>query len=224
MISPMSILLPVSGAALILLVGLPWWAAAVGAVALWIARAWLSSRFARLASTRKPRIDPFTLREPWRNYVKDAISSHKRFDRTLESVESGPLRDRMTEIGDRVERGVEECWEIARKGQQLTDARRSIDIASARRSASDPDGHPDLVAAAKSEVAAHERLAAREDTLRTSLEVLDARLDEAVARASEMATRATSVDDLSGITNAIDGVVGDLESLRIGLDTVDGIR
>jgi len=224
MISPLSILIPAAGAALAILIGLPWWSAIVIAVALWLAKAWASSRLAHLASTRKPRIDPFTLREPWRNFVKDALSSHSRFDRTLRNIDKGPLRDRMAEIGERVEHGVEECWEVARKGQQLTDARRSIGIASARRSASDSTGHPDLIAAAKSEIAAHQRLTQREDELKTSLEILDARLDESVARASEMATRVTDVDDLSGITNAIDGVVGDLETLRIGLNTVDGIR
>ena len=224
MISPVSVLLPLAGAALALAAGLPWWGALLVAILVLAGKAWASTRLARLTSSRGPRIDPFALREPWRNYVKDALGSQNRYQRTLEEVGDGPLKQRLTEIQRRVERGVEESWEVARKGQQLTDARRSIDVSSARRTADTPDGHPDLVAAAKSEIATHDRLNDREESVKTSLEVLNARLDEAVARAAEMATRTDSVDDLAGITDAIDGVVGDLESLRIGLDTVDGIR
>jgi len=224
MISPTSVLFPLAGAALALVAGLPWWAAMLVAIVAWMGKTWASARIAMLASSRGPRIDPFALREPWRNYVKDSLGSQTRFRRSLEKVGDGPLQLRLTEIGQRVDRGVEECWEVARKGQQLTDARRSIDVSSAQRTADAPDGHPDLIAAASSEIAAHQRLADREESVKTSLKVLNARLDEAVARVAEMATRTSAVDDLAGITNAIDGVVGDLESLRIGLDTVDGIR
>jgi len=224
MISPASVLLPLGGAALALFAGLPWWSAILVAAVVWSSKIGVSSLIARSQSSRGPRIDPFTLAEPWRNYVKDALGSRTRFRRALSGLEDGPLLVRLSEIGRRVDRGVEECWEVARKGHQLTDARRSINLADAKRSADTPGTHPDLVSAANSEIAAHQRLVTREESLKTSLEVLNARLDEAVARAAEMSTRADTLDDLADITNAIDGVVGDLESLRIGLDTVDEIR
>ncbi len=224
MISPFTVLLVAAAAALASLAGMPWWGAALVAAAVWAAKVLARSKLARLTASRPSRIDPFALREPWRLYVKDAIGSQRRFDRALESVARGPLRDRLSEIGIRVGRGVSECWEVARKGQQLTDARRAIGIESARRSAADTDAHPALLDAARSEIEAHERLTNRENEVRTSLEVLDARLKEAVARASEMATRAMAPDDIESITDAIDGVVGDLESLRLGLDSVDGTR
>lgn len=224
MISPSSVLFPLGGAALALFAGLPWWSAILVAVVAWSSKIGASSLIARSQSSRGPRIDPFTLAEPWRNYVKDALGSRTRFRRALKDVEDGPLLVRLSEIGGRVDRGVEECWEVARKGHQLTDARRSINVAAAKRSVETPGNHPDLISAANSEMAAHKRLTAREDSLKTSLKVLNARLDEAVARAAEMSTRADTLDDLTDITNAIDGIVGDLESLRIGLDTVDEIR
>lgn len=224
MISPITVLLVAGAAAVAYMAGLPWWAAALLAAAVWAARVLLASKLARLTASRPPRIDPFALREPWRLYVKNAIGSQRNFQRALQSVDTGPLHDRLSEIGKRVDRGVLECWEVARKGQKLTDARRAIDIGSAKRTIEEPDSHPALVEAANSKIAAHQRLKAREDEVKISLEVLDARLQEAVARASEMATRSMAADDLDSITDAIDGVVGDLESLRLGLDSVDGAR
>lgn len=224
MISPITVLLVAGTVAIALAADLAWWVAVLLAMTVWVSKALLSSRLARFAASRSPRIDPFALREPWRLYVKDALGSQRRFDSALDSVAAGPLRDRLAEINKRVERGVIECWEVAKKGQQLADARRAIDISSARRSAAKIDSHPALLEAAASEIAAHERLRTREDEVKVSLEVLDARLQEAVARASEMATRTMATDDLDSITDAIDGVVGDLESLRLGLDSVDGTR
>jgi len=223
-ISPLTVLAVAGVGALAYVSGLPWWGSILLALAVWGARVLMARRFSRFAASRSPRIDPFALREPWRLYVKDALGSQRRFDRALDSMAPGPLRDRLSEINKRVERGVLECWEVAKKGQQLADARRAIDIGSARRSAAKVDSHPALLEAAASEIAAHERLSSREDEVKVSLQVLDARLQEAVARVSEMATRTMAADDLDSITDAIDGVVGDLESLRLGLDSVDGTR
>jgi len=224
MISPATLLLVAVAAVLASLAGAPWWASALTAIVVWAAKITLSARLSRLATSRPPRIDPFALREPWRLYVKDAIGSQRRFRRALEAIHDGPLRDRLSEIGSRVDHGVSECWEVARRGQRLTDARRAIDVDSARRAASATDPHPAVLEAANSEIGAYQRLAEREDEVKTSLEVLDARLHEAVARASEMATRTMSGDDIASVTDAIDGVVGDLEALRLGLDSVDGTR
>ena len=53
------------------------------------------------------------------------------------------------------------------------------------------------------------------------LRLLDARLDEAVTRAIELSVRADNPDELSGLGDDIDALVGDMESLRQGLDEVD---
>ena len=52
-------------------------------------------------------------------------------------------------------------------------------------------------------------------------DLLDARLDEAVTRAIELSVRADNPDELSGLGDDIDALVGDMESLRQGLDEVD---
>ena len=53
------------------------------------------------------------------------------------------------------------------------------------------------------------------------LRLLDARLDEAVTRAIELSVRADGPEELRGLGDDIDTLVGDMESLRQGLDEVD---
>jgi len=222
MISPATVLLVAAAVALASVSGLSWWAVLLVGAGVWVTKILISMRIARFARSRPMQIDPFALREPWRLYVMDAVDSQRRFRRALETIGNGPLHDRLDEIGTRVDRGVSECWEIARKGQQLTDARRAIDVDSARRTVAQPEAHSVLLEAAQSEVNSHRRLAEREDAIKTKLQVLDARLEEAVARTAEMSTRTLVSNDIDSITDAIEGVVGDLESLRLGLDSVDG--
>ena len=52
----------------------------------------------------------------------------------------------------------------------------------------------------------------------TRLELLNARLDEAVARAVELALSAEDATALSGLGGDVDDLVGEMESLRGALD------
>src|SRR5258705_9309655 len=65
------------------------------------------------------RIDAFTLTDPWRSYVQDAQSAQGRFGRIVESVEQGPLQDRLGDIDERMRQGVSACWRIAQSGYSL---------------------------------------------------------------------------------------------------------
>ncbi len=224
MISPATLLLIAGGVALASVSGLPWWGVVLVGAGTWSVKVLISTRLARFARNRPQQVDPFALREPWRLFVMDAIDSQRRFRRALKSVEQGPLHNRLAEIGARVDRGVTECWEVARKGQQLADARHAIDVDSARRTVSKPESPSVLIEAAQSQIGAHQRLADREGDIEASLRALDARLDEAVARAAEMSTRSMGAHDVASISDVIDGVVGDLEALRLGLNSVDGAQ
>src|SRR5262249_56575411 len=71
---------------------------------------------------RKPRperIDLAGLSQPWRAYMKDAMEAQRRYARAVTAAEPGPLRDRLAEIGARLEAGVRECYRIARRGAAL---------------------------------------------------------------------------------------------------------
>jgi hypothetical protein len=98
-----------------------------------------------------------------------------------------------------------------------------IDIAHIRRtleSADLPPGDPRR-SSAEVQLASHDRIHELEDDTQTRLEILDARLEQSVVRAAELPARAADADQLDAIA-AVDGIVGDLESLRLGLDAADG--
>src|ERR687891_597027 len=110
--SPTGILLGVAVAAVSAVAGLPLGAAVALGVAAWVGKVALSLPRGR----RRERIDPFTLKEPWRHYVRDALQARNRFDEAVRRTPSGPLHDHLVEIADRVHAGVEESWLIARRG------------------------------------------------------------------------------------------------------------
>ena len=145
--------------------------------------------------------------------------ARNRFATAIEHTPEGPLRSRLLEVGDRITTGVEECWEVAQKGQIITDARRAVDIDAVRRTLETAEDGPRR-ASAQARLETHDRLAAREEETRERLDVLDARLEEAVVRAAELGTRSSTTDELDRVADAVDGIVGDLESLRLALDDV----
>lgn len=224
MISPITVALVVGTTALVLLVGGPWWLAVPAGAAVWAGRVLISSMLARRMKALPRRIDPFALREPWRFFVRDALQARKRFTEATANVAPGPLRNRLVEISARVDHGIEECWEVAQRGQQLTDSRRAIDIARIRRTLDSEDlslSDPRRTSA-EVQLASHDRIMSMEDDTRERLEILDARLEESVVRAADLSARAADVAQLDEIADAVDGIVGDLESLRLGLDAADG--
>ncbi|HYZ98527.1 MAG TPA: hypothetical protein VE575_07225, partial [Acidimicrobiales bacterium] len=127
--SPTGILLGVAVAAVSAVAGLPLGAAVALGVAAWVGKVALSLPRGR----RRERIDPFTLKEPWRHYVRDALQARNRFDEAVGRTPSGPLHDHLAEIADRVHAGVEESWLVARRGETLVAARRAIDVTGVDR-------------------------------------------------------------------------------------------
>ena len=197
-------------------------AGAVAGVLAWVLRVFISTRVAKRIEALPRRIDPFALREPWRFFVRDAISARNRFADALDGASDGPLRDRLVEIGESLNHGVEQCWEAAQKGQQLTDARRKIPAERLRRELEALTDDDPRRSGVEAQLDSHDRIAAREEETRVELERLDVRLDEAVVRATELGTRAGGAEALDAIEASITDVVGSLEALRLGLDDVEG--
>ncbi|MGZ4716117.1 MAG: hypothetical protein ACXWCB_05390 [Acidimicrobiales bacterium] len=177
-----------------------------------------------------PRIDAGRLREPWRSFVKEAQEAQQQFTRARQRAGQGPLHDRLAEIDERIVAGVQECWRGAPAGHDHAIAPHEIDVADITRQRQDVDPRAAAVpgsAAAGTLEALDAQLAAtaRMDRVITEvsdrLRLLDARLDEAVTRAIELSVRADNPDELSGLGDDIDVLVGDMESLRQGLDEVD---
>src|SRR5918997_612320 len=205
--------------------GLPVLAAVPLGAAVWAGNAWrLLPR-----SPRPERIDPFTLHDPWRRFVQDALQARNRFAEAVTRVQPGPLRDRLQEIEGRMHTGVDECWQVARRGEALTRARRGIDLADVDRRLAQAEGAGDAGAAAPSQPAIVESLQVQRataqrldqgiDGAQAELRLLGARLDEAVARTLELSAHTgPEAGAVTGLGDDVDDLVSEMESLRLALD------
>jgi hypothetical protein len=228
MMSPSGILLAGAGLSVGIVAGLPVLLAAGVGAAAWAARV-------GAAIPRQPtreRIDPFTLAEPWRNYVRDAVQAQARFRESISDLQEGPLRDRLTEIADRIEVGVRESWRVAQHGQSLADARKKIDVADAQRelgiisqNAGESWAAGSSMARTAESLEAQIGSATRMDTLvsdtEAQLRMTNAKLDEAVARAVELSVQGGASDAVGALSSDVDEVVDEMESLRSALDESD---
>jgi hypothetical protein len=121
--APSAILLAGAGTAAAVLGGLPLLAAlGVGAVAYGIKVA-----FGLPRRKRAERIELASLPEPWRHAVREALDAQSRYRRAVATAAEGPLRDRLVEIGQRIEQGVHECYRIARRGAALEGGLSALD-------------------------------------------------------------------------------------------------
>ena len=220
MISPLTVGLVVASVALAAIVTDSWILATVAGVTTWVARVALSLMVARRVRDLSPRIDPFALREPWRFFVKNALSAHKSFAEALTRADDGPLQERLIEIEVQMQHAVTVTWNVAQKGQQLTDARRRIDLAAVERMIATTDDDDPRLAAAIAQLESHTRLTFREDEAKTQLAVLDARFDEAIVRVAELATRTGLVIEIEALADEVNDMVDGLDSLRVALDEI----
>ena len=228
MTSPSGILLAGAGAAAGILLG------GVGAIPLAVglgAAAWAARVAAGLPKQTKVRVDPGRLGQPWQRHVEEALDARARFDRAVARTTSGPLRERLVLIGERVGTGVDECWRIACQGDVLVGALDQVDVAAARRQLDSLRAGSAPVApgssrhrteqALQAQIDSADRLEATARRAHDDLLLLNARLDEAVARAIELSVQAGSVDDLNRLGSDVEEVVGDMEALRQGLEEVE---
>jgi hypothetical protein len=226
--APAAIVAAGAGASVGILVGAPI-AAVVGIGALAYALVVGTRLPRRSRGAREERIDPRALSEPWSRFVSEALQARRRFDDVVRSVASGPIRDRLAEIGARVGEAVHECWRVARRGDALVGGLQSLDLGHVeqeldavhreqQRPGANTESLDKTAAALEAQLASGKRLQAVATNARDRLQVLDARLDEAVARAVELSLQAGDVQDLSGLGDDVDSLLGDLESLRQGLE------
>jgi hypothetical protein len=224
MTSPSGILLAAGGVSAGILLAAPI-GVAVGLGALaWAGRV----AFAIPRNATAERIDPFTLGDPWRRYVQDALQAEVQFRDAVKRAERGPLRDRLDEIAQRLEVGVRECWRIARHAQALTEARRSIDVdrivydlqqigPQAKETWAAGSSMARTAEALESQLATAQRMDQTLAEAEAQLRLLDARLDESVTRAIELSVQAHDIEDLAGLQGEVDDVVTDMEALRLAL-------
>jgi hypothetical protein len=178
------------------------------------------------------RLDPFAVGEPWRYFVRDAMAARRRFDEAVRTMDRGPVRTRLSELGDRLDDGLEETWRVARRGHNLTAARMGIDthgitaeLAQAEViAASSADARAaQTVEALRSQLRSAERMDAVIAEAVSTLRLLDARLDEAVTRAIELASGSGSDAAHGRAADDVDGIVDEMEALRSALEDAGAV-
>jgi hypothetical protein len=234
MLSPSGILAAGGGVALGVLAGLPVAGSVALGVAGWAGRVALAMgrRGGAWDARRRERIDPFTLQEPWRRFVQDALSARARFREAVGRTQPGPLQDTLREIAGRVDTGVEECWLVAKRGESLVQSRRRIDTAeiehdlaeteAALTASPDDDRVARTMEALQAQKATAERMDHVIDDARSQLRLLDARMGEAVVRALELSAQASVDASASSLSSDVESLVTDMEALRQALEETHG--
>ena len=227
--SPAGILALGAGAGLGILTGGGLIAAVVGAAVAYAARIGLAIP----RGATEERIDPFTVGEPWRHYVQDALSAQRRFRDAVHRARRGPLHERLQEIEARVDTGVREVWRIARRGHDLVDARKRVDPEAIRREIAATEANAGqgwatgeamerTMEALRAQLATVERLERVIADADSRLRLLNARLDEAAARTIELSVQAHDASDLGGLGRDVDDMVDEMEALRQAIEETGG--
>ena len=216
--SPVALGVGGAGALIALLVG-----SGLGGVVLTAVLAWLVATGVVLAMRRSrppsARIDPFAISEPWRHFVKESLTARNRFDEARRTTRPGPLRDRLDALRRPIDSGVEECWRVAQQAQVVSDARKRLDAPALRRRLAtlETAGNEPAAASVRAQLGSAARLDGVIADTTQRLEVLEARLTEAVARSIEVAALAGRDDELAGVGSDVEQVVDELEALRLAL-------
>jgi hypothetical protein len=165
----------------------------------------------RRPRSRRVVIDSFTLGEPWRHHVSGAQSSQRRFVKTIRDTPDGPLRERLGQIEEQVQRSVEECWQIAKRGDDLDDVLKRFDISGL---SAQHDRSTDEVerSSLQRQVDSATRIRTTRDTVDNQLRLLNVRLGELVSQAAEVSV---GTDSTAALGTGVDDLVIQLEALRL---------
>ncbi len=181
---------------------------------------------------RRVEVNAALVKEPWRSLVRQAQRAESRFDQVLAATDPGPLKDRLVEVDARVAVGVDECWRIAQRGNELSAAVSDLNVADLHaqldRAEAQAARYPEradlagTAAAVRQQLASAERLAGVARDAEDRLRRLAAQLNEAVARAVELSLQSPDLGTLQPLGSDVDNLVGELESLRVALEETGG--
>jgi len=189
----------------------------VGLVILAVGAVALLARSRRRGLPRKVAIDPFTLSEPWRRHVAAAQATQRRYRAISRATPDGPLRERLREIDTQVDHAIEECFGIARRGDDLDDALSRFDTGALNRQLGNAVDEPTR-ASFQSQLASAARIRTTRDDTDARLRLLTTRMGELVAHATEVSV---GTDITDGLGSGVDDVVTQLEALRLALSEIN---
>ena len=167
-------------------------------------------------------VAPDTLPPRWAAVVADALDARRRWAELLERLRPGPVRDRLAELGARVDEGVLAVWETSVRAVDAGRIAEALDVETVtreyKRAKADPAADPALVEALSARFTSVQRVLNSIDDAEERLRLLDARLGAAVARAAEVAL--TAGEGAEGLGAELDDVVRELGALREGLESL----
>ena len=126
-------------------------------------------------------------------------------------------------------------WRIAQRGHALSKARGQIDDSATRRTlgrleqegdaaAERGDATSGTIESLRAQLGSGQRLDTLLADTEARLQLLDARLTESVTRAHELAATADEETDLDSLGHDVDGLVTEMEALRLGLEETRAVR
>lgn len=219
----------------IVLAACGWVARMAAAVVSW-------RRRERAARPRPANLDPWSVPEPWRQLLQQALAAQSRFDQTVAGWPPGPTRERLTTLQPRVYQEVAELGALARRGAAAT-GWTGATFAPGRPSAGALSVEIKEVQAERARLGgtAPDRaaeLSRREDALAAQLRALNRaeqagaelqdRLRRAVARLDETVTELVStpapadMDEPIGVASALDELSDGITTLRAALTETSG--
>lgn len=173
-------------------------------------------------------IDPFTLSEPWRQFVQSAQRSRRQLRDHVARVPAGPLHDRLQDIAGRLDDGIEESWSIARRGDEIDDIVRGLDptrlrsrLSTLQQQAGDTptESSAAAISSVETQLATADRLKALSASTADRLRLTQSRFDELVARAAEFAAGAA---DTGEYAHDVDDLVLELEAMHLAVKELPG--
>lgn len=162
-------------------------------------------------------IDPFTLSEPWRRHVAAAQATQRRYKEIARGTPDGPLRTRLGEIDLQVQHAVQECFGIARRGDELDDALARFDTGALNRQLEHADDDATR-ASVQSQLDSAGRIRSTRNDTDARLRLLTTRMGELVAQAAEVSVGTDTTDELG---SGVGDVVTQLEALRLALNEIN---
>lgn len=180
-----------------------------------------------------PRLDPFTLSEPWRRFAQDALSSRRQFEDAVRRTQSGPTQDRLASLGEQINASIAEVFDTARAGHELSDALSRIGAPAVRRQiealerdqgelSDRSETAAETLEALSARVATADRMAVTIADTERQLRLINARLSEAVTRCIELSVGAFLPDEFSAVEGTVTSITDELEALRAALNDTPG--
>jgi hypothetical protein len=179
-------------------------------------------------------VQPAVLHDRWRRPVEHIVAARRRFETLVESLRSGPVKERLSSVSEQIDRSVIAVWTSAQRAQDLQTALAQMDdvavreeLKSARRQLTrleDADAAgPELQAArddvafAEQQFASINRMAGRLDEIAATLSRAQRDVDMSITLATEVALSTTGADPTASLSRAVD----ELSALQAALADLD---